>query len=962
MKKKNRYNFAIKIFLPAILTVVLFIISFFWVVIPSFERNMMDGKRETIYELTQTACSILDKYNKEVVLGRISLEEAQNLAADEIGLLRYGAENKDYFWITDMHPNMIRHPYRIDLNGKDLTKFKDPHGKTIFVEFVNTVNQNGEGYVDYMWQWKDDSTRIVPKLSYVRSFKPWGWIIGTGIYIEDVKTEIAQLEKRLIIISSIITGLIIILLTFVMRLSLKADSSRIQAEKELKESRDRYKALVEASTEGTVMLLDSYVYANKTFLSMTGLSEDELNFGHVFEFLRLDRLFGCDRENFSRCASIFTTPRKAETTLLVANGERIPVILNGSVAALMGREAVIINVRHIPGVPIYQGESSLQIFSDLGMASFVSTFSRKSRFISFSPSLVKLIGVNSPDDLMSSNIADLFADPIEKQHFLKTLLSERHITDYFISVLRPDHSVFPATISAALHQNEGTDETLCTGVIAPASHLFNRIKEIEALLSERLAPDIYLQQPLKNFARAPLWCRLSDSVAHASHKMISEDTDILAVKTAEGDFAGLITLKSVLKLLTEGYDPATTPTFRIMEAPLPVLASTTSLSDALGISEKTGKQVFFLSESDASLKTYVNLKFLPLSQALFPQMLLQNIDSAMSINNMADLYIKYRSLVATLLKNGLTPERATEMLSSFSKRVIARLNTMAIAELGAPPVAYTYLILGSVGRGEQTFATDQDNAIIFANTNSDNHEFVKRYFLELGTLVSDWLSRIGYDHCRGQMMASNPRWCVSLNDWKKYFREWLSNSEPRNLLEISVFFDFVPAFGNTEMAEELRNYIIAESKNKGAFYFNLAQSIMQFKPPLNLLGNIVSETTGNQDGLDIKNAISQMVMMMRLYSIYHGRIESNTLERLEGLRYSGVFNPAFSVEFAINYNYLMLLRFKHQISNIEAGESPGNMINPRKLSDYDRTQLKRVFSFFSGYQSKIGYDFTGNMG
>ena len=227
MKKKNRYSFAIKIFLPAILTVVLFIISFFWVVIPSFERNMMDGKRETIYELTQTACSILDKYNKEVVLGRISLKEAQNLAADEIGLLRYGAENKDYFWITDMHPNMIRHPYRIDLNGKDLTKFKDPHGKTIFVEFVNTVNQNGEGYVDYMWQWKDDSTRIVPKLSYVRGFKPWGWIIGTGIYIEDVKTEIAQLEKRLIIISSIITGLIIILLTFVMRLSLKADSSRI---------------------------------------------------------------------------------------------------------------------------------------------------------------------------------------------------------------------------------------------------------------------------------------------------------------------------------------------------------------------------------------------------------------------------------------------------------------------------------------------------------------------------------------------------------------------------------------------------------------------------------------------------------------------------------------------------------------------------------------------------------------
>ena len=79
---------------------------------------------------------------------------------------------------------MVVHPYSPELNGKDLTDFRDSNGKAIFVEFVKAVSSTGDSYVDYMWQWNDDSTRNVPKLSYVRLFEPWGWIIGTGIYTE----------------------------------------------------------------------------------------------------------------------------------------------------------------------------------------------------------------------------------------------------------------------------------------------------------------------------------------------------------------------------------------------------------------------------------------------------------------------------------------------------------------------------------------------------------------------------------------------------------------------------------------------------------------------------------------------------------------------------------------------------------------------------------------------------------
>ena len=120
--------------------------------------------------------------------------------------LRYGKEGKDYFWIQDMQPRMVMHPYRSDLNGKDVSEFTDPRGVAIFVEFARQVERAGEGYLNYVWQWKDDPTRLEPKESFVKGFSPWGWVIGTGIYTDDVRAEIDRLERNLVQVSSLFQG------------------------------------------------------------------------------------------------------------------------------------------------------------------------------------------------------------------------------------------------------------------------------------------------------------------------------------------------------------------------------------------------------------------------------------------------------------------------------------------------------------------------------------------------------------------------------------------------------------------------------------------------------------------------------------------------------------------------------------------------------------------------------------
>ena len=142
--------------------------------------------------------SIVNSIYNEQQKGLIpSVEEAQKQAIQRLRDIRYGEENKDYVWINDFTPTMIMHPFRTDLEGKSLSEYKDPNGKTLFNEMVAKCKEKGEGFVDYKWQWKDQADKIVPKISYVKSYKEWNWIVGTGIYIEDVNAEISKIENTL---------------------------------------------------------------------------------------------------------------------------------------------------------------------------------------------------------------------------------------------------------------------------------------------------------------------------------------------------------------------------------------------------------------------------------------------------------------------------------------------------------------------------------------------------------------------------------------------------------------------------------------------------------------------------------------------------------------------------------------------------------------------------------------------
>ena len=243
----------IRFFLPAVLTVLLFAMTIFLLMLPKVEERLREGKRELIRELVELAWSSLDGYAARVRAGELTRRKAQTLAAAHIRRLRFGPDSKDYFWINDMLPRMVVHPYRPDLEGRDVSAFTDSGGKKLFVACVQTVRTAGSGYVDYTWQWQDDPRRIVPKISYVKEFAPWGWIIGTGIYVEDVRAEIAAITGTLVLICLGILVVIAGLSTYAVWNGARVTREKQQAEAQASLRRDQLFQAAKMVSLGTLV-------------------------------------------------------------------------------------------------------------------------------------------------------------------------------------------------------------------------------------------------------------------------------------------------------------------------------------------------------------------------------------------------------------------------------------------------------------------------------------------------------------------------------------------------------------------------------------------------------------------------------------------------------------------------------------------------------------------------------------
>jgi methyl-accepting chemotaxis protein len=214
IKAYRHWGIFAKIMSLSVLTWMVLVVATMFALVPYMRGLILEEKQHSVRIMVQGAISIIATYQKDVDSGKITREDAQKRAFERIGSIRYDGAN--YLWINDLGPKMIMHPIKPELNGTDLSENKDPNGKALFVEMAKVCKDKGKGFVDYAWA-KPGSTRPVPKLSYVELYQPWGWVIGTGMYIDDVTAHIREIQSGIGISLLAILALSILLALLVSR-------------------------------------------------------------------------------------------------------------------------------------------------------------------------------------------------------------------------------------------------------------------------------------------------------------------------------------------------------------------------------------------------------------------------------------------------------------------------------------------------------------------------------------------------------------------------------------------------------------------------------------------------------------------------------------------------------------------------------------------------------------------------
>ncbi len=843
-------TFFLKLVLPTLITIALFIISIFFIYIPELEDDMMQFKRELTKELTQTAVSILEEYAEEERNGNMTREEAQSHAIKRINNLRYGEENKDYFWITDMQTRMVVHPYRPDLNGKDVSNEVDRHGKKLFAEFTKTVNLSGEGYVNYMWQWKDKQSMVVPKLSYVKGFPHWGWVIGTGIYVQDVEREIHALTSKLITTSIIITASILMILMYILWQTLALEKRRFKAEEGEKETKEKYKALVEAATDGFVMVLEqTEMICNPTIIEMLGYTEEEFRSLKIYDLIKQESSEESGFDQLKLLMENKPAPSQFEAQLIKKDKTILNVILTASLISFAGKKGFILIARD------------------------VSEFRQLER---------------------------------------KRQESER-----------------------------------------------------EQLIAELQSTLLFLNQTITDFATDVVSCNMDTSIEKVASIMTQKNAGAILVAAESKDsgsnqYIGIVTDHDIRERAIAKGKNLKAPVVEIMSAPLVTVSDKAMVFETAQLMQEKNVRHVVLQKSNGKIEKMITNSELLQVQGYSAVSLIESINKAESLDEIQQRHSKLPMLVTAVLNSGGNAENLARIIAKVADATVIKLIEFAIDELGPAPCEFAFMTMGSEGREEQTLNTDQDNAIIYADPAQEEEAKVNEYFSNLAKKICTWLDLVGYDFCDGEIMAMNPKWCMSLSKWKEQYYTWIHSGTPQDLLEIHIFFDFRCVYGSSKLTGELRKEVFKYIEANPLFMIFLARDALLYKPPLSLFGNIVTESSGEHTKtFNIKAAMRTIINFARIYALKHNIFECNTFERLRILNDNGYLGDSMYNEIFLAYSFLMQMRLKHQAVSAKNGYQIDNYINPKKITQIERLMLKNIFAQMNTFQTKLGMDFRG---
>lgn len=490
-------------------------------------------------------------------------------------------------------------------------------------------------------------------------------------------------------------------------------------------------------------------------------------------------------------------------------------------------------------------------------------------------------------------------------------------------------------------------------------------REVQGQYTSRVSEARNLSSPLKSIiARAPVTVAPETPIRTVLEMMKTWRIGSVVIVDAAGKPRGIFTERDVLDRIALAGIAQDAPIETAMtRSPFSLPGSAPLFEAARAMARFRFRHVLVMEEE--KLAGVVSERDLFTLQRLSPGEIAKAIEHAGTVDALSRASLEVRRLAGALLAQGVGAEQLTQFVTTLNDAIVGRALALAATESAPPSVPWCWLGLGSEGRMEQTLATDQDNAIIFSPPDGADIDPIRAAFLKFADAANRILDRCGFPLCKGDIMAKNPKWCLTATEWRRTFVNWIETPHPEALLNAAIFFDFralhAPDPAGAELADSLRRWLNEQVASRNVFFRLMAENALQVRPPLGIVRDFVADDRDAPGTIDLKKMGARpFIDAARIFALKYGVMASNTAERIRLAATRMNMSADEAAAIIDGFHFVQLLRLRNQDEfNPPDGERivAPNRVDPDALNELDRRILKEALRQARKLQSRLELDF-----
>jgi len=505
---------------------------------------------------------------------------------------------------------------------------------------------------------------------------------------------------------------------------------------------------------------------------------------------------------------------------------------------------------------------------------------------------------------------DLICYELPKESFLNLLQDVESFQNYFMQDFITKHQ----NLKERQHQNELTP------------FMMSRVDEI------------YLHTPC--FVNATL------SIKEALHTMTDQNAEVILVRN--GDSIGIVTDTNLREKVLLAQKSTQDPIGEIATFGLVTIERSDFLFNALLLFTKHGVKRLIVVENEKIVGILEQLDLLS-HFANHTHLIAASIDRALSIDELQNAQRSLTHLISSLTSKGVKVRYISKLVSELNAKMYRKVFELVVPQELQGKCAL--IVMGSEGRGEQILRTDQDNALILRD--GENEATFESYMMTF----NEYLLRLGFPKCSGNVMVSNPYWRRSVSGYKTVISEWVETLNEETLLSLSIFLDASCVAGDESLLIACKDYLNEHFVGRSDVLAHLAKAALAFETPLSLFSGFVLGRALHEGELDIKKGgIFAIVHGIRILALEHKIYSTNTTQRIKELNNAGLFDKRFASELIEAYDTLLGIRLRSMLSQKHMGEEQ-NYVNPKLFSKTDRDLLKDAFKIVNTFKKFLTYHF-----